>query len=1435
MKKHFLFAFALLPILGMHAENKAIEFDPVKKSYLEVPFFTTPQEMTLEAWINTTQTGTGTIIAWKDVQNDGESCMFRIQNGKLQYGEWINSGWSEINSNIPVNIGSWIHVAVVRKGNEATLYINGHKDAVQSMNSSPMCKTDNLKIGALGTVWQECFQGQIDEVRIWSKARTEEEIQANFLKEISGKELGLEGYWKMDGTSTDSSTHGRNAHENEVTYVDSDIFNTEVPIIESIEFIENKTSLPHIRIKGSRSGILDWAICPQDAPTPSQEELISGSDHFLITGHSEIITTQETNILIETDQLKQGEKYKLFGQLHSGPSGYSKIEESPIFEFQGLSCLPLSWKAQDIGTVSASGSAVYDENEKAFTVKGSGSDVWWTSDSFYYTYQSTEEQTDIKVHITPIEVSSNWAKYGLMLRKGLEHNDEHIFVCLTPSEGANQFVRSSQGGSTSIANISGNYSWVRMIIKDGWVATYVSTDSKEWIKIGMNQEIGSDIYPYIGLAVCAHDNKLATIQFDQLEQTLPEDTLSLSDRGLYFAKKKYIPEAIPVFKEIKDELPRPVLTDNPEWTDMYYKAWEIAFSHIKSPQPGSPLVSNFYDEAFDSHIFQWDMIFMTLFGRYADHIFPGINSLDNFYCRQHESGCITRCLSEDKGQDNGPEDSDNIINPPLFSWAEMMNYEITGDTARLALVLPVLEKYYEFVENKRRGFNTPHQLYWNNGQASGMDNLPRDEGRPGGHHASDPQGWVDMSSQMVIQCRNISKICSELARFEKDEKKKQVYLEKSEQYNQKVEEITALINKWLWNEEEGIYYDVDTEGKQTGWKTIAAFWPMLAEVTSKEQAERLITHLQDTSSFWRDNIFPALSADEEYYSPTGAYWCGGVWAPSNYAVLKGLEKMNANDFAYKASLRYLRAVYDVYKETGTFWENYAPELINGAYKHGTNESDIDPCRRDFVGWTGLAPISVLIENILGFHIDAPNGVVTFNMHRLDKHGIENLHFGKGTVTTILADARNGKEDKVVLSIESNESYLLKVIRNGQIDEIPVKPGKQQITLDCTAKDLNTLKPIVAKILESADCVGGMPSSQLSQLKKIYNDGLCSDFQSLYEAYQQLKSDIIPFEENKIYQIIDYKTEEGNQKPKYLEAIDPNGSNAPFTTCGFQVADYTEEGINYCWCFIDKESAYLPFHLNAQAYLGNQNIPLQTQSEKNAAQISFQPQGYGRFLLNTSGNQNLKLNNQTDEVILSRECIEEGNKSFYWLLKAVDSLNITIPEAQYKSIYLPFSIQIPQGLCAYYGKEFTGHSVVLEEIQNEHISAYTPIILQGAAGCYPIKVIEDASQKEDIKNLLKGCLLTSEKENAYLLSDGKDGIGFYFLEAGKFVPQNTAYIQTDDSDAAKFLILEKETTSIHKTPNKMEQPSIFYDLNGIPCSSPHKGIYIDNKGKKHLFY
>ncbi len=93
------------------------------------------------------------------------------------------------------------------------------------------------------------------------------------------------------------------------------------------------------------------------------------------------------------------------------------------------------------------------------------------------------------------------------------------------------------------------------------------------------------------------------------------------------------------------------MEDNHEWINMYWKCWEIAFDHLKKPPKGSPFVSNILDEAFNENIFQWDMIFMVMFARYGHHIFPAINSLDNFYCRQYPSGYICREISEKDGND----------------------------------------------------------------------------------------------------------------------------------------------------------------------------------------------------------------------------------------------------------------------------------------------------------------------------------------------------------------------------------------------------------------------------------------------------------------------------------------------------------------------------------------------------------------------------------------------------------------------------------------------------------------------------------------------------------------------------------------------------------------------------------------------------------------
>ncbi|MCC8153296.1 MAG: hypothetical protein LIP01_03225 [Tannerellaceae bacterium] len=121
----------------------------------------------------------------------------------------------------------------------------------------------------------------------------------------------------------------------------------------------------------------------------------------------------------------------------------------------------------------------------------------------------------------------------------------------------------------------------------------------------------------------------------------------------------------------------------------------IAFSRLQKPPLGSPLVSNWIDEALSPQIYQWDTHFMAMFGRYGHHIFPFINSHDNFYCRQHDDGMICRVINEDNGEDHYwglGVDNARACNPPLFSWAEIETYKVTGDKSRFALILPVLEK-----------------------------------------------------------------------------------------------------------------------------------------------------------------------------------------------------------------------------------------------------------------------------------------------------------------------------------------------------------------------------------------------------------------------------------------------------------------------------------------------------------------------------------------------------------------------------------------------------------------------------------------------------------------------------------------------------------------------------------------------------------------------
>lgn len=177
----------------------------------------------------------------------------------------------------------------------------------------------------------------------------------------------------------------------------------------------------------------------------------------------------------------------------------------------------------------------------------------------------------------------------------------------------------------------------------------------------------------------------------------------------------------------------------------------------------------------------------------------------------------------------------------------------------------------------------------------------------------------------------------------------------------------------MWDEDTKFYYDLWREGKLNGVKNVAPYWGLLTNEIPEERLDGFVQHLENEKEFKRYHRVPVLSADHPDYQMEGDYWKGSIWAPTNYMILKGLTNHKYDKMAYEIACNDLKNVMECYKQTGTFWENYAPE----SSKRGSSS------RADFVGWTGLIPISILIEYVLGIQRGEGEDEIVWRINRCE--------------------------------------------------------------------------------------------------------------------------------------------------------------------------------------------------------------------------------------------------------------------------------------------------------------------------------------------------------------------------------------------------------------------------------------------------------------------
>lgn len=456
---------------------------------------------------------------------------------------------------------------------------------------------------------------------------------------------------------------------------------------------------------------------------------------------------------------------------------------------------------------------------------------------------------------------------------------------------------------------------------------------------------------------------------------------------------------LPNFSKIKNNLPQPVWGGHKDYLDCYWKAWKIAFSNIRKPKEGTGFVSNYIDAAFNGCIFMWDSAFMLMFGKYAKKIFNFQGTLDNFYSHQHVDGFICRQIEEDSGNDVFARHDPSSTGPEVLAWCEWDYFLNFGDKERLARVYPCLVAYHQWM---REHFTWRDGTYFSSGYGCGMDNCPRLEEK---YHVCYDHGhmiWVDACMQELNACNILLKMSEVLGRSE--------FIAELEEER---DNLKSVINDKLWDEETKFYYDLRKDNTFNYVKHIGAFWSLLAKCVPDERSEAFIAHLNNENEFKTVHRVPTLSRDHEEYNPAGGYWCGSVWSPTNYMVLKGLDQYCKPQLAYDIACAHLDAVVSVYKDTGTLFENYAPEKVGGDFKRGSSSMS------DFVGWTGLSPISIMFEYVFGIKPNAAENKITWYINLCDRHGIEKYPFGNNGELTLVCEERKNAAEKPVVTIKSD--------------------------------------------------------------------------------------------------------------------------------------------------------------------------------------------------------------------------------------------------------------------------------------------------------------------------------------------------------------------------------------------------------------------------------
>lgn len=205
----------------------AYTFNAANQDYLSADVsnlsFREDQDFTIELWFKSTGTNqtllsNGAMYTAPDGSLFGNNKGWTLQlnaSGKLELAQ----DQQVLTSANIYNDGQWHHMALVKNAKTMTsIYVDGEEQATVLSEVFTGFAGSKLAIGATpqstsqSTSYVNHFDGSMDELRIWTKARKQEQIKRDARAKLSGNEKGLAAYYPFEYYTLNSSNLYETTH-----------------------------------------------------------------------------------------------------------------------------------------------------------------------------------------------------------------------------------------------------------------------------------------------------------------------------------------------------------------------------------------------------------------------------------------------------------------------------------------------------------------------------------------------------------------------------------------------------------------------------------------------------------------------------------------------------------------------------------------------------------------------------------------------------------------------------------------------------------------------------------------------------------------------------------------------------------------------------------------------------------------------------------------------------------------------------------------------------------------------------------------------------------------------------------------------------------------------------------------------------------------------